>query len=52
MAESGVPGMDLTSWWAVMLPSATPILLLFARINRKQKSARRPFIPTGIFAAG
>jgi tripartite-type tricarboxylate transporter receptor subunit TctC len=24
MAESGVPGMDLTSWWAVMLPSATP----------------------------
>ena len=24
MAESGVPGMDLTSWWAVLLPSATP----------------------------
>jgi tripartite-type tricarboxylate transporter receptor subunit TctC len=24
MAESGVPGMDLTSWWAVHLPSATP----------------------------
>jgi tripartite-type tricarboxylate transporter receptor subunit TctC len=24
MAESGVPGMDLTSWWAVHLPRATP----------------------------
>ena len=37
---------------AMMLPSAAPILLLFARINRKEKSAGRPFIPTGIFAAG
>jgi hypothetical protein len=36
----------------MMLPSATPILLLFARINRSEKSAGRPFIPTGIFAAG
>jgi hypothetical protein len=45
-----------TMWWvmmaAMMLPSATPILLLFARINRKQKAAGQPFIPTGIFAAG
>ena len=24
MAESGVPGMDLTSWWAVHVPAATP----------------------------
>jgi predicted metal-binding membrane protein len=43
-------------WWvmmaAMMLPSAAPILLLFARINRKEKAAGRPFIPTGIFAAG
>jgi predicted metal-binding membrane protein len=43
-------------WWvmmaAMMLPSAAPILLLFARINRKQKAAGRPFIPTGIFASG
>jgi predicted metal-binding membrane protein len=45
-----------TMWWvmmaAMMLPSAAPILLLlFARINREEKSAGRPFIPTGIFAA-
>jgi tripartite-type tricarboxylate transporter receptor subunit TctC len=32
MAESGVPGMDLTSWWAVHLPSATPPAVI-ARIN-------------------
>jgi tripartite-type tricarboxylate transporter receptor subunit TctC len=32
MAESGVPGMDLTSWWAVHLPSATPQPVIM-RIN-------------------
>jgi len=32
MAESGVLGMDLTSWWAVHLPSATPPRVI-ARIN-------------------
>jgi predicted metal-binding membrane protein len=52
----GYAGVMLTMWWvmmaAMMLPSAAPILVLFARINRKEKSAGRPFIPTGIFAAG
>ncbi len=52
----GYAGIMFTMWWvmmaAMMLPSATPILLLFARINRKEKSAGRPFIPTGIFVAG
>jgi predicted metal-binding membrane protein len=52
----GYAGIMFTMWWvmmtAMMLPSAAPILLLFARINRKEKSAGRPFIPTGIFAAG
>src|SRR5260221_11203055 len=32
--------------------SAQPIPLSSARLNRKEKSAGRPFIPTGIFAAG
>src|SRR3954451_23350758 len=53
---AGYAGIIFTMWWvmmaAMMLPSAGPILLLFARINRKEKSAGRPFIPTGIFAAG
>jgi predicted metal-binding membrane protein len=52
----GYAGVMFTMWWvmmaAMMLPSAAPILLLFARINRKGKSAGRPFIPTGIFATG
>jgi len=46
----GFAGIMFTMWWvmmaAMMLPSATPILLLFARINRKQKAAGQPFIPT------
>lgn len=52
----GYAGLMFTMWWvmmaAMMLPSAAPILLLFARVNRKEKAAGRPFIPTGIFAAG
>ena len=43
-------------WWvmmvAMMLPGATPMLLLFARANRAQKARDRPYIATGIFAAG
>ena len=43
-------------WWvmmiAMMLPSAAPVLLLFAKINRKDKAAAAPLIPTGLFAMG
>jgi len=43
-------------WWvmmvAMMLPSAAPMLLLFARVNRKDKSAGAPLVPTALFAAG
>jgi predicted metal-binding membrane protein len=43
-------------WWvmmaAMMLPGAAPILLLFARVNRAEKAGNRPFVGTGIFAAG
>jgi predicted metal-binding membrane protein len=43
-------------WWAMMvammLPSAAPVLLLFARINRKEKDSGRPYVPTGSFASG
>jgi predicted metal-binding membrane protein len=43
-------------WWvmmvAMMLPSATPMLLLFARVNRTQKVRDRPYVATGFFAAG
>jgi predicted metal-binding membrane protein len=43
-------------WWvmmvAMMLPSAAPMLLLFARVNRKDKSAGAPLVPTALFAGG
>jgi predicted metal-binding membrane protein len=42
-------------WWAMMLammlPSAAPTLLLFARINRGQGQGA-PLVPTGVFALG
>jgi predicted metal-binding membrane protein len=37
---------------AMMLPSAAPILLIFARISRREDDAQRPWTPTGCFAAG
>lgn len=43
-------------WWimmvAMMLPSAAPMILLFAMIDRKQREKGAPYVPTGIFAAG
>ncbi len=30
MAESGVPGMDLTSWWALHVPAGTPAPVIMA----------------------
>jgi predicted metal-binding membrane protein len=43
-------------WWvmmaAMMLPSAAPMLLLFARVNRGERAGGRSYAPTGIFAAG
>ena len=43
-------------WWvmmvAMMLPSASPVLLIFARISRRERAAERPWVPTGTFAAG
>jgi predicted metal-binding membrane protein len=49
-------GLIFAMWWAMMvammLPGATPMLLLFARVNRSQKAKDRPYVPTGTFAAG
>lgn len=43
-------------WWvmmiAMMLPSASPMILLFARIQRSQKDKGAPFVPTSIFTMG
>jgi predicted metal-binding membrane protein len=59
MSAAWTPGyaaLIFSMWWsmmlAMMLPGATPALLLFARVNRKEKAAGRPYVPTAIFAAG
>src|SRR2546421_82284 len=48
--------LTFSMWWimmiAMMLPSAAPMLLLFARVNRKEKAGGRLCVPTVIFAGG
>jgi predicted metal-binding membrane protein len=43
-------------WWimmvAMMLPSAAPMILLFATVNRKQREIGHPHVATSIFALG
>ena len=52
----GYAALMLSMWWvmmvAMMLPSAAPTLLLFARIVRQDNSARRGLRPTAFFALG
>src|SRR5437762_1815279 len=37
---------------AMMTPSAAPMILTFAMVNRKRREQERPFVPTGIFLLG
>lgn len=37
---------------AMMLPSATPMILTFAKVQRNRREQARPFTPTGIFVLG
>ena len=43
-------------WWimmvAMMLPSAAPVILVFATINRKQRETGHPYVATSVFALG
>ena len=43
-------------WWimmiAMMLPSAAPMILLFAMVNRKNRERDAPYVSTSIFAFG
>ena len=61
-------GPDMTAWsisalvplflmWAemmiaMMLPSAAPMILTFAAVNRKRREREQPFVPTGFFLLG
>jgi predicted metal-binding membrane protein len=46
----------LVMWWvmmiAMMVPSAAPMVLLFAAVNRKQREAGSPYVPTAVFLSG
>jgi predicted metal-binding membrane protein len=37
---------------AMMLPSASPMILLFARVNRTPRQKGGPYVPTGVFVLG
>ncbi|MFW5926963.1 MAG: DUF2182 domain-containing protein [Wenzhouxiangella sp.] len=65
MASMDMPAMDPVAWspgyatvvffmwWimmvAMMLPSATPMILLFATINRRQREQAGAWVPTSVF---
>jgi predicted metal-binding membrane protein len=48
-------GVMILMWWvmmiAMMLPSATPMVLLFAMLNRKQREKGNAYVPTALFAS-
>ncbi|MFW6174965.1 MAG: DUF2182 domain-containing protein, partial [Chloroflexota bacterium] len=37
---------------AMMIPSAMPMILLFASVNRKRKEWQGPYVPTAVFVSG
>jgi predicted metal-binding membrane protein len=37
---------------AMMVPSAAPMMLLFATVNRRRQEQERPYVPTAIFLSG
>jgi predicted metal-binding membrane protein len=42
-------------WWimmvAMMLPSAAPMIMLFASVSGKQREQGKPYVPTAVFAS-
>ena len=48
--------LNFLFWWAMMpgmmLPSAAPMILMFAAINRKKRGRAEPYVPTAVFTAG
>ena len=54
---SGVDFSLMYLMWAVMMvammvPSAAPMVLLFATVNRRRQEQSRPFVSTGVFLSG
>ena len=37
---------------AMMVPSAAPMIVMFASVNRRRREQERPYVPTGVFLTG
>ncbi len=37
---------------AMMIPTAAPMVLMFATVNRRRREQQRPYVSTGVFVAG
>lgn len=37
---------------AMMIPSAAPVILIFARVNRQRRAQEKPYVPAGLFLLG
>ncbi|TXL78790.1 DUF2182 domain-containing protein [Vineibacter terrae] len=52
----GYAALMLSMWCvmmvAMMLPSATPLLLIYAKVSRREQAAQRPGGSTAVFASG
>jgi predicted metal-binding membrane protein len=53
---AGYAALVFAMWWVMMvgmmLPSAAPMILLYARVVRRRRGAASPYAPTGIFTLG
>ena len=49
-------GLVFAMWWVMMvgmmLPSASPMILTFATVNRRERERGQPFLPTFVFTGG
>ena len=48
--------LNVAIWWVMMpgmmLPSAAPMILTFATVNRRKRTRGQPFVPTAVFSTG
>jgi len=48
--------LNIAIWWVMMpgmmLPSAAPMILTFATVNRRKRTRGQPFVPTAVFTTG
>ncbi len=52
MKSLSAPRLSSVMMVAMMLPSATPLVLVYTRVHRQAKQSGQPFAPTAVFAAG